>query len=156
MSTAPIAQGPVDVNVSQHGNKMTDKELLEAAAAAVGYKTEWRRLLGHDLLRADIGEGYEPWNPLTDDGDAMRLAVRMGFQVTNRFGYSEVVVPAASGKSGYVEADKGDCYAATRRAIVRAAAAVPANDRVEGRDAASSRRVPSHDGLCPGATTENE
>ena len=23
------------------------------------------------------------------------------------------------------------------------------NDRVEGRDAASSRRVPSHDGLCP-------
>lgn len=23
-----------------------------------------------------------------------------------------------------------------------------ANDRVEGRDAASSRRVPSHDGLC--------
>jgi hypothetical protein len=22
------------------------------------------------------------------------------------------------------------------------------NDRVEGRDAASSRRVPSHDGLC--------
>ena len=29
-------------------------------------------------------------------------------------------------------------------------------DRVEGRDAASSRRVPSHDGLCPGTTTENE
>lgn len=26
---------------------------------------------------------------------------------------------------------------------------VIANDRVEGRDAASSRRVPSHDGLCP-------
>ena len=25
---------------------------------------------------------------------------------------------------------------------------VTANDRVEGRDAASSRRVPSHDGLC--------
>ena len=24
----------------------------------------------------------------------------------------------------------------------------PSNDRVEGRDAASSRRVPSHDGLC--------
>ena len=28
------------------------------------------------------------------------------------------------------------------------------NDRVEGRDAASSRRVPSHDGLCPGASSE--
>ncbi|OGS99811.1 MAG: hypothetical protein A3K04_02385 [Gallionellales bacterium RBG_16_56_9] len=29
--------------------------------------------------------------------------------------------------------------------------AVP-NDRVEGRDAASSRRVPSHDGLCGNGT----
>lgn len=27
--------------------------------------------------------------------------------------------------------------------------AMTPNDRVEGRDAASSRRVPSHDGLCP-------
>lgn len=26
----------------------------------------------------------------------------------------------------------------------------PYNDRVEGRDAALSRRVPSHDGLCGG------
>ena len=29
---------------------------------------------------------------------------------------------------------------------------VPHNDRVEGRDAASSRRVPSHDGLCGNGT----
>ena len=28
------------------------------------------------------------------------------------------------------------------------------NDRVEGRDAASSRRVPSHDGLCSTAEAE--
>ena len=28
------------------------------------------------------------------------------------------------------------------------------NDRVEGRDAASSRRVPSHDGLCGVVDTE--
>lgn len=37
---------------------------------------------------------------------------------------------------------------------VRTAYDVPANDRVEGRDAASSRRVPSHDGLA-GTTTED-
>jgi len=29
-----------------------------------------------------------------------------------------------------------------------------ANDRVEGRDAALSRRVPSHDGLCGAVDTE--
>lgn len=30
------------------------------------------------------------------------------------------------------------------------------NDRVEGHDAAISRRVPSHDGLCTGAFSEKE
>lgn len=106
---------------------MSDKALLEAAAAAAGFKTEWRNLLGNDVLRADKGEGFEPWNPLTDDGDALCLAVKFGFQVTNRFGYAEVVVPVSQGDSGYVEADNGNPYAATRRAIVRAAAALVAN-----------------------------
>lgn len=32
----------------------------------------------------------------------------------------------------------------------------PSNDRVEGRDAALSRRVPSHDGLCGAVATEKK
>jgi len=46
---------------------MTDRELLEAAAKAAGIQVhpdgiEWNR----------NEEGYR-WNPLTDDGDALRL-----------------------------------------------------------------------------------
>ena len=48
---------------------------------------------------------------------------------------------------------KNGCGAATGwyETIAEATAAWNrrSNDRVEGRDAASSRRVPSHDGLCP-------
>ncbi len=105
-----------------------DRELLTLAAKAArfSYRPEVLRtqkgLLGCFLDDPEQTEYW--WNPLTDDGDALRLAVKLGFLVTNRFGYAEVVVPATHGKSGFVEADKGDPYAATRRAIVRAAAEI--------------------------------
>jgi hypothetical protein len=54
---------------------MTDRELLELAAKAAGIplvrlepETVWDT--GH-ITRAG-------WNPLTDDGDALRLAVKLG------------------------------------------------------------------------------
>ena len=48
---------------------MTDRELLEAAAKAAGY------------VHYHPGDGfYQTWNPLTDDGDALRLAVKLGLQ----------------------------------------------------------------------------
>lgn len=59
---------------------MTDKELLEAAAKAAGiegeYRTE-RMCIGGDWQ--DVTAIFLPdddgwWNPLTDDGDAFRLA----------------------------------------------------------------------------------
>jgi hypothetical protein len=53
------------------------------------------------------------------------------------------------------ESDVSECWRAIRSATYeyrkraeRARAAFTPNDRVEGRDAALSRRVPSHDGLC--------
>ena len=62
------------------------------------------------------------WNPLTDDGDALRLAVKLGIRI-------EPWPSAPEGIGGKVERD-GDVWlidgvsgAATRRAIVRAAAA---------------------------------
>lgn len=50
---------------------------------------------------------------------------------------------------GDIKIDGGD-----QRDITIHPPKVPPNDRVEGRDAASSRRVPSHDGLCPDGGAE--
>ena len=61
------------------------------------------------------------WNPLTDDGDAMRLAVRLDMFVDIKNGFSGAQVIH---KSFCSEEHKGDPCAATRRAIVRAAAEI--------------------------------
>lgn len=91
----------------------TDRELLEKAAKAVGI--EWDRIY---------------WNPLTNDSDALRLAVRLNLTV--KFDVVPDGAFVSVGADGGDE-DKGrwdyefllkDPYAATRRAIVRAAAAI--------------------------------
>jgi hypothetical protein len=106
---------------------MTDRELLELAAKAAGLK----------ILRDPSGmvrncTGMDPamnifaapkWNPLADDGDALRLAVKLGLNVT-------VMQPRDRfelGRTGVNEMwnlHNADPYAATRRAIVRAAAEI--------------------------------
>ena len=92
---------------------MTDRELLELAARAAGVDYE-------DVLRDGgvfIHKGRE-WNPLTDDGDALRLAVKLGF----------IVEPGKCWHSSYGPAFGEDVLdgvmTATRRAIVRAAAEI--------------------------------
>lgn len=77
---------------------MTDRELLELAAKAIGIDYWFGK------------EGTVEWNPLTDDGDALRLAVKIEWIP------SRVEVVGLSMNE--------DPYAATRRAIVRAAAAM--------------------------------
>lgn len=54
------------------------------------------------------------WNPLTDDGDALRLVVKLGIDVV----FWEGFVTAEYEREMY----KDDPYAAVRRAIVKAAA----------------------------------
>jgi hypothetical protein len=83
----------------------TDRELLKLAAKAAGEITPI--LYGND----DYFDGVLSWwNPLTDDGDALRLAVKI------KWVPSRVEVVGLSMNE--------DPYAATRRAIVRAAAAM--------------------------------
>lgn len=83
---------------------MTDKDLLELAAKAAGIDVEWfEEPYGNCFVLGD-----KKWNPLTDDGDAFRLAVKL--TVLN--GY-RISIP---------NVDEGeDQYAATRRAIVETA-----------------------------------
>jgi hypothetical protein len=107
---------------------MTDREMLELAAKAAGIHA----LRSPDgVLRNCTGLhpamnmlAAPPWNPLTDDGDALRLAVKLRIGIGDR----ETTITAFHRKdmsSGglYVE-EVGDPYAATRRAIVRAAAEI--------------------------------
>lgn len=97
---------------------MTDQELLELAAKAVGYE-----LTGDGYARKPIGNGhYENflWNPLEDDGDAFRLAVRFGFDMML---YGDVKGIFNEGRQ-FAEMNIDDPYSAVRRAIVRAAAEI--------------------------------
>lgn len=100
---------------------MTDQKILELAAYTIGYeKPNWDDGTWWD----GATEQRCKWNPLGDDGDAHRLAVKLEFDILHRVvGGSRVeVMPAGFGS--FAEAYKGDPYAATRRAIVRAAAEV--------------------------------
>ena len=99
---------------------MNDKELLELAAKAAGYTLEDHHDINGEYWPWCIEEG-EYWCPLTDDGDALRLAVKLEM---------EIDIPgdpvAVRTKQGFkiLESYKNDPYAATRRAIVRAAAEI--------------------------------
>ena len=104
----------------------TDIELLEAAAKAAGivgeYRTENLCLNGDwvdvsAVFPDDELQGF--WNPLTDDGDALRLAVRLGMELIIGKATTAAV---KHGEAFAREANGGDTYSATRRAIVRAAA----------------------------------
>ena len=102
---------------------MTDRELLELAAKAVGID---RRLINGVPILTPSGDKIdyiERWNPLTDDGDALRLAVKLGIEIYDHRQYSRVGVRYNDMLECWEHID-GDVYAATRRAIVRAAAEI--------------------------------
>jgi hypothetical protein len=107
---------------------MTDRELLEAAARAAGIDGEYRteRICDRgdwlDITAIFTSDGMGWWNPLTDDGDAMRLAVAHGMEVDTS---TEDQIAVNVGAIGVREWVMSDRLAATRRAIVRAAAAMP-------------------------------
>ena len=94
---------------------MNDRELLELAARAAGYDVARHSDDGASLLLFGV---QEPWNPLTDDGDALRLAVKLEIHVqpSGRYAWASTFSVTATEESAQ------DPYAATRRAIVRAAA----------------------------------
>lgn len=96
---------------------MTDRELLERAAKAAGYKVAWEGGCETGWMA-----GSSWWNPLTDDGDALRLAVKLGFRIDIDRDRAWAAVIARGIHAILETNDDLDPYAATRRAIVRAAA----------------------------------
>ena len=112
---------------------MEDKELLELAAKAAGMFVK-KNFYGIDDEDQFVGlkvklSKESPrylaylWNPLTDDGDALRLAVKldMNIEVWNPF---KEVWAVAEGYDVIEEPWGEDKLAATRRAIVRAASEI--------------------------------
>ena len=99
--------------------KHSDRELLELAAKAAGYDV-FGSEHPNDGINILIGERVLTWQPLTDDGDALRLSVKLRLDVDHNQEYACVY-----GDLVAVEIENGNNpYAATRRAIVRAAAEI--------------------------------
>ena len=95
---------------------MTDKKLLQDAARAAGIEIEFLEPSGQ-CFRKNAGA----WNPLELSDDALDLAISLGLQIDTRAPETHVF-GAAEGRID--EHHRKDPYAATRRAIVRAAAAI--------------------------------
>jgi len=108
----------------------TDRELLEKAAKAAGIEHEGEAgdwLAGRGNLALLIKGTQKVWNPLTDDGDALRLAVKLGFSLSIGTAGCMVRYERPPGDLWIEERRTGtdqDIPAATRRAIVRAAASI--------------------------------
>jgi hypothetical protein len=105
---------------------MTDLELVKFAAKAAGIEVRYQPITRRFLYQKELpSEGFylAYWNPIIDDGDALRLAVKLNFLVDVSAIQEET--EAGDGTNGYqCELHKGDPYAATRLAIVRAAAEI--------------------------------
>lgn len=121
---------------------MTDRELLELAAKAAGFNFRWFRVKQWKNMKGKIGpyryctgtvdvygsHHTKPWNPLTDDGDALRLAVKLGIGIS--FGqhapldvYSVYISGVEGGDTLAIGCiTDGDELGVVRRAITRAAA----------------------------------
>jgi hypothetical protein len=98
---------------------MNDRELLELAAKA-NSGLVYIEDMGW-IEEDEHGNRGKWWNPLTDDGDALRLAVKLEMDLSLGLNGC-VVLPDPNIRLEELSSD--DPYAATRRAIVRAAAEI--------------------------------
>lgn len=108
---------------------MTDRELLELAARAIGKKLRWWPVVGGDDMPVDESyeEFYIVWNPLASKGCALDLAVNLKMGVSQHDGYCAAQFFYDVAWNVFKEEHKGDPVKATCRAIVRAAAEIGRN-----------------------------
>lgn len=103
---------------------MEDRELLEMAAKAAGgiEYDQFKKIFRHLLPMGFLGE---EWNPLDDDGDAFRLAIKLSICIQ--------FIPDCDTVQVYQERDDGEAFNVhvaglgdieTRRIITKAAAEI--------------------------------
>jgi hypothetical protein len=103
----------------------TDRELMDLAAKAAGAKmTDYSDNTPDHWIFPNAHGYWVRWSPLEDDGDALRLAVKLGLKVEiySRRMEPFTRVPVVIG--GVEEEHRDNPFKATRRAIVRAAAEI--------------------------------
>lgn len=103
---------------------MNDRELLESAAKAAGHIITGWRTGRRNVDWAELSD-TSTWNPREDDGDALRLAVRLGMKLSTNLHHRFVTVNDE--QEFYDEAKFGgvcDPDGVMRRTIVRAAAEI--------------------------------
>lgn len=105
---------------------MSNRELMELAAKAEGRPAPWDQ---NDVFSAWVGsmENGHWWNPLHDDGDALRLAIKLDIHIKRFAGAT--TCQEWTGVDSITEHDHwanndGDPMRSTRLAIVRAAAKI--------------------------------
>ena len=101
---------------------MTDRELLELAAKAAGYmpNNNWAWSERAQAFRYRLGGDWIEWNPRDDDGDALRLAVKL-------FDGDDMEVIWHNARRLRAECPELDEVAAIRHAIFHAAADIGRN-----------------------------
>lgn len=100
---------------------MTATELLKLAAKAAGYKVSNRLVGGGLMVMSKERPSPHKWNPWDDDGDALRLAVKLDMQVTIDLLHQETWIDHRKIDGSVSEKHDSDPCAATRHAIVRVA-----------------------------------
>src|SRR5574343_1136396 len=107
---------------------MNDRELLEFAAKAAGIKKP-HMIDDSGFIYWHLGdrdcETCTVWNPLENDGDALRLAINLCLEIGINPGTKKtrgfIKTETLASSIGVTQPHDGDSLAATRRAIVRAA-----------------------------------
>lgn len=126
------------MNPNTGGVRMTDNELIALAAKAADvpiYASDDGTLQRRPVWVVKCGGGqctmpYEQeWNPLRDDAEAFRLAVKLGLGVQwcSTLGYARALHPLERWHTVRVDEYGDDPCATTRRAITRAAAELGKN-----------------------------
>lgn len=111
----------------------TDREMLEMAAKAAGYKVRWHEKWQCYVHEEPFNTDNPPtpagqrqiWVPLSDAGDALRLAVTLRLKIESWVdGLSACAIASFDGMAVYERHYGDDPERATRRAIVRVAAEI--------------------------------
>lgn len=111
---------------------VVDIELLDLAARAAGITLEWwddTEMLqpGYQVPDTKYGHAWKRWDPLLDDGDALRLAVKLGLEVHPSPRGCSVLWDVPGGKQVLTVLNSVvgcDSEGSTRLAITRAAAEI--------------------------------